>query len=347
MSSFENNYLSENFSPDLFMPASVNDLNAIAREIDTVLDNHNDYESIETQLMGDFKGLNYGIRSEITFEPREKNKETYHAFFELVDETSTDPDQGTLRIGYDYKDKAYAEINSIKINHDDTVNKLAYYASHLMKLIAFSEEEPELKNDEYFMHTAGAGHGIIQRILESDMVPAIETVHRYYENHETGNIRSFKHQDLPQSIMSWLQKNEFTRVKNSKALVVDFAENIEFGIQSQQVIKNHRRDDGLEITTGRSLDFIENKKESNIWRQDKSRELNIEHKNDQLDHNLTTVVTHNGETGFMDEMHERLRSVNSAYGGLDNQIVKKPIVADIAFFNEKLIEAQNIIAKSQ
>ena len=346
MSNIENYSLSDDFKPDLFMPASTNDINDIAKEIDSILDTHNDYESIETHLMGDFRELNFGIKSEIVFESGEKDVRSYDTYFELVDETSTSPDEGTLKIGYDHRKKPYVEFNSIKINHDDTVNKLAYYASHLIKLIVFSEEEPDLKNDDYFMYTAGAGHGIIQRILESGSVPAIETVHRFYDNHETVDISSFEHKNMAEAIMSWLQKNENTRVKNTKALVVEMDENTEFSLHSQQIIKNHRRDDGLEIVTSRSLDYIETKQEDDTSKEDRSIEFNVEHKNDQLDLNLTTVVTHNGHTDFMDEMDERLRNLHSAYGGLDNKIVKKPIVADIAFFNQKLGEALKIIAQS-
>lgn len=347
MSARDNESIYDKMNPELFMPASTDDMNAIAREIDVILDNHNEFESIETQLMGEYQGINFGIRSELSFESRESNQRNYHSFFELNDVYGSDGNEATLKIGYDHKDKAYAYFNKLKINHDDTVNKLAYYASHLMKLVAFSDEEPELVNDKYFMQTAGAGHGIIQCILESDTIPAIETVHNYYEKHETANIDDFRHIDLAESIMSWLQKNELTRVKNSKALVINMEENIEFAIHSQRTIKNHRRENGLEISTGRSLGYVENKKEANIWKQDKSRELNLEHKNDQLDLNLTSVVTHNGETGFMDEIQEIIRSNNAGYGGLDNQIVKKPIVGDIAFFNEKLSEALKIIENNK
>ena len=345
MSKSDYESINDRMKPELFMPASIADMNAIATEIDTILDRSNKYEAIETQLLGDFEGLNYGIRSEIEFEGHDKTNRSYDAYFELNDTYFDDPSDSTLKIGFDYKDGAYAEFDNIKINHADTVNKLAYYASHLMKLVVFSEEEPKLINDDYFMHTAGAGHGIIQRILESETIPAIETVHNYYDNHETSSVKDFKHEDLAEATMSWLQKNEFTKIKNSKALVIEMSDNTDFAIQSQRFIKNHRRDSGLDIATSRSLEYTESKQDDNNWKQDKSIELNLEHRNDQLDLNLTNVVTHNGETGFMDEVKELISSRNSAYGGLDNQIIKKPIVADIAFFNQKLGEALKIIAK--
>ena len=338
MSSKNSDFMKGHLSPELFMPASHGEIYDISNKIGVALNNSHDYEAIKTRLTGEHEDLSYAVESTLLFDDDGKQHRVYHTSYRLNDDSDLFTDSSVLKIGYAHKRKAYAKFNNVQINHKDTVNKLAFYGSHLIKLLAHSEEDIEIQNDNYLMHTAGAGHGIIKRILESDSMSALKAVHNYYDYHETSNIKDFSNKEMPEKIASWLQNHESTVVENSKKLLIELDDDTDFVIHSSRSIRNKSYEKGLDILDIKSLKYIEHKKEKKVWVENKSIELNLRQTNNALRDDIATVITHNGKTNFADEMSEIISNMNSSYGGLDNHIVKKPIRADILFFDQILNE---------
>lgn len=336
MSSKNSDFMKNQLSPELFMPASAGDIDNIANKVGLILGINHDYEAIKTRLSGEHEDLLYTVESTLLFDNNGKQHRVYHTSFKLNDAEELFSDSPVLKIGYGHKRKAYAKFDNIFISHKDTVNKLAYYGSHLIKLLAYTEEDPEIQGDDYLLHTAGAGHGIFKRILESDNILDTRPLHNYYDNHETGSIKGFKNKEMSQQIASWLMNNDSTIVENAKKLLVELNDNTDFIIQSNREIRNKDYEDGLDVLESKSLKHIEHKKEKNMWIENKSISLNMRQSSNGFRDTNATIVTHNGETTFADEMSEIISNMNSHYGGLDNHIVKKPIKADILFFDQML-----------
>jgi len=346
MSTSENQFTYGDFSPESFMPASTELIYDLGRKTDTFLDSHYSLETVTARLTGDYKDLAFTIKSEISFDDENNVEHSYGAVFHTNDDRGLSLGGPIFKIGFDQEENEYAEFNNLSIKTKDTIDKLAFFTSNLLQLIVSPEHEDKISQDKTFMESADAGYDFVHSVLDGHLLSRLDEVYEYCEENSSAYLKRFDNESLAKALMSWLQNNRSTIVRNSKTTCITLDEGLEFAVDSSRAVKNKRRSDGLNSARFYALDCGEEKSKKNDVVNLRSRSINFVNKNSSTDLSEAFVATHNGDTNFLDEIHESLVKRNSGKDSTDNKIIKTPTVADVNFFAQKLDEARSIIAKS-
>ena len=350
MSNFESGYNFSSDNPESLLPISEKEVDDLSVDIDHLINSGDCYESIQAELKGNFLELNYSIRAEHVYdEDNDYPDKEYYARFSLASDDYEagirDPSQNVLHVGYDPKRGYHCALGGEKHTDDKIAKDINYYASHLMRLIALTEQDPIMKENVFYLETAGASYALIDDLLYAGENNDWKAMHKYTKHAFGGEIEPRNPDQIADDIMQSLNKNNDTTVTNSKNISLELEDNSEINFFSSTEIKNSNSEHGIEIYNSRSIEHINYHQagESNKKATEYSKEIELVYENGMPDMQQTVVYEHKEENSFFEEQKEYVRFTTNMVGKLDNKIVKSPVLGDYAYFKDKIRQANTIL----